>query len=87
MIFETRKAKLLANRLRNVIYSVISETRNLKKELLLFEVNFEKAYKSVDLKAKKLSSSLNGGGRQKNINFVFGYHSWWLNPLIFMSIG
>jgi hypothetical protein len=65
-------AKLLANRLRMVIGSVISETqtafvkdrqildgilianevvdeaRRLKKELLLFKVDFEKAYDSVD---------------------------------------
>ncbi|KAK2392457.1 hypothetical protein QL285_065815 [Trifolium repens] len=65
-------AKLLANRLRIVIGSVISETqtafvkdrhildgilianevvdeaRRLKKELLLFKVDFEKAYDSVD---------------------------------------
>jgi hypothetical protein len=65
-------AKLLTNRLRMVIGSVISETqtafvkdrqilecvlianevvdeaRRLKKELLLFKVDFEKAYDSVD---------------------------------------
>jgi hypothetical protein len=65
-------AKLLANRLRMVIGSIISETqttfvkgrqildgilianevvdeaRRLKKELLLFKVDFEKAYDSVD---------------------------------------
>jgi len=65
-------AKLLANRLRMVISSVVSETqsafvknrqildgilianevvdeaRKFKKELLLFKVDFEKAYDSVD---------------------------------------
>lgn len=66
-------AKVLANRLHNVITSVISdsqsafvkgkqildsilvaneivdEVRRLKKDLLLFKVDFEKAYDSVDL--------------------------------------
>jgi hypothetical protein len=65
-------AKLLANRLRRVIMSVISESqtafvtgrqildgllianevvdeaRKSKKELMLFKVDFEKAYESVD---------------------------------------
>jgi len=67
-------AKILANRLRTVIGSVVSdaqsafvkgkqildgilvaneavdEARRLKKEMLLFKVDFEKAYDSVDLK-------------------------------------
>jgi len=66
-------AKVLANRLRKVVSSVVSESqsafvkgkqildailienevideaRRLKKELLLFKVDFEKAYDSVDL--------------------------------------
>jgi len=66
-------AKVLANRLRNVIESVVSdsqsafikgkqildgilianevvdEARRLDKELMMFKVDFEKAYDSVDL--------------------------------------
>jgi len=85
-------AKVLANRLRHVVSSVVSdsqsafikgkqildgilvaneavdEARRMNKELLLFKVDFEKAYDSVDL--KYLDSVM------ANMNFSVIWRKW-----------